>query len=83
MKRPYYNGWVLLNDRTTADAHLVCAERGSCVCGFCKGVGQCEWGDCHNRLPTVGSGTLCLDCTANGYARFPGHRPSVAVKSEA
>jgi hypothetical protein len=80
MKRPHYNGYVM--DYSTypfrqLPANLACAESGPCVCGFCKGVGMCEWGDCHNMLPKVGAGTLCLNCSAKGYGSFPGHRASV------
>jgi hypothetical protein len=78
----YYNGYIKLNNGKCVDAHLheSCASAKACMCGFCKGVGQCQWGDCHDALPTNGAvGTLCLKHSEMGYGRFAGHRASVAA----
>lgn len=80
-KTAYLNGYVM--DYSTypyrrLPAHLTCATSGACVCGFCKGVGMCDFGDCHNMLPTAGTvGTLCLECSASPWkVALPGHRAS-------
>lgn len=82
----WINGYVKLNDGTTVVAHLTdrnCIAAGTCVCGFCKGNGQCEYGDCHNRLPLVGAGTLCLQCSASAFkAGLSGHRASLIPAGE-
>jgi hypothetical protein len=78
----YYNGRITLTDGQHVQAHLIeeCAPLGACLCGFCKGDGQCEYGDCRNPLPVMGSvGTLCLSCSAEPRrAALPGHRASAA-----
>lgn len=57
-----------------------CAFLGTCCCGFCKGDGQCQYGDCHNALPdpeTHTVGTLCVPCSGVSFRKtLPGHRPS-------
>lgn len=61
-----------------------CVKAGRCVCGFCKGEGQCDFGDCANPLPSAVThkvGTLCLECSQHEW-RFKllrGHRPSVPL----
>lgn len=93
MAQRYLNGYVMdysVYPHRRLPAHLTCAASGVCVCGFCKGEGMCDFGDCHNMLPTVGTvslytgkavtvvGTLCLDCSAVTWrTRMPGHRASV------
>lgn len=79
----YVNGYTVLSNGKLAPAHLheACAKGRTCTCGFCKGAGQCEWGDCRNPLPTddeVGAvGTLCLRCSSfPSRGKLPGHRVS-------
>ncbi|WP_413114818.1 hypothetical protein ACK1X7_07375 [Streptomyces sp. CY1] len=73
--------YVKLNNGKCVDAHLDgdCATAGTCVCGFHKGAGQCQFGDCRNALPVTGIvGTLCLECSAYEWrVALPGHRASV------
>lgn len=78
----YLNGYVM--DFSSypcrrVPAHVVCEKSGVCTCGFCKGAGMCDFGDCHNMLPTTGTvGTLCVECSASEWkGRMPGHRASI------
>jgi hypothetical protein len=78
----YFNGHIHLSDGRTVPAHLAedCARAETCVCGFCKGQGQCEFGDCRNPLPAQSAGTLCLPCSSITWrAALPGHRASTAA----
>lgn len=75
---------IKLNDGTVDRGPAVdinCSRAGTCVCGFCKGDNQCQFGDCHERMPDPKEyerGTLCLPCSGREWrVTLPGHRPSV------
>lgn len=72
--------WLADGRRVSAYGALPeCTAAGICVCGFCKGEGQCQFGDCRNPLPAADAGTLCLTCSASAWkVALPGHRASVA-----
>jgi hypothetical protein len=82
MKTKHLNGYIKLTSGKCVDAHMGsddCRRAGTCVDGFCKGTGQCEFGDCRNEVPANGSGNLCLSCSAYGWrAALPGLRASAA-----
>ncbi|MFF0183473.1 hypothetical protein [Streptomyces sp. NPDC005244] len=54
-----------------------CYDARACVCGFHKGTGQCEFGDCRGEVDPVG-GNLCTDCASRPWrVALPGlHGPS-------
>jgi len=69
---PYLNGYTLdctTYPRRRRPAHIICAPSGICVCGFCKGEGQCDFADCGAnsvfRCPACGR-HMCLNCYASG-----------------
>lgn len=74
---------IKLNDGTLDQGPAVdpdCSLLGACCCGFCKGEHQCQFGDCHNRLPDPARfvvGTLCILCSGRPWrVALPGHRAS-------
>ncbi|MGW2169129.1 hypothetical protein ACWC1C_01200 [Streptomyces sp. NPDC001705] len=98
MKSEYVKGWIKLNSgkcvdaRFHRDANRECARTKRCVCGFCKGVGQCGLADCHNAIPVAGEatplgvvvepGNICVSCEGQWAARMPGHRRSTFAKRD-
>lgn len=75
---------ITLNDGSVTTGPAVdpdCSTVGACCCGFCKSPEQCQFGDCHNRLPapeTHTVGTLCDRCSGSTFrSSLPGHRPSI------
>lgn len=85
----YWDIRVQLTDGRWVAGHAVdpaCSVAGRCGCGFCKGDGQCQFGDCRNPLPAPSThqvGTLCLACSLSEWRpKLPGHRASVALKTE-
>lgn len=54
-----------------------CYAAWSCVCGFHKGDGQCEFGDCRGEVSAAG-GNLCDDCASRPWkVALPGlHGPT-------
>jgi hypothetical protein len=76
MKTRYWNGRIQLSTGKFVTAHLGtddCAKAGTCVCGFCKGEGQCKFGDCRGEIVADGA-TLCPDCASFAWrASLPGH----------
>jgi hypothetical protein len=67
----YLNGYTLdctTYPRRRRPAHITCADSGICVCGFCKGEGQCDLGDCADnatgRCPACGR-HMCDSCLAS------------------
>lgn len=76
----YWNGRIRLETGQSVAAHLhdSCAAAGTCVCGFCKGNGQCQFGDCRGEIVAEGA-TLCTHCSASPWkVALPGHRAGVA-----
>jgi hypothetical protein len=98
MKSEYVKGWIKLNNGKCVDALFhreaarECARAKRCVCGFCKGEGQCSLGDCHNTVPAAGEatpkgvvikpGSICVSCEDALAARLPGHRRSTFAKQD-
>ena len=64
----YINGYTLdctTYPRRRRPAHVDCTPNGVCICGHCKGEGQCDLADCQDnsvrRCERCGK-PMCEDC---------------------
>jgi hypothetical protein len=68
----YINGYTLdctTYPRRRRPAHVDCTSSGICVCGHCKGAGQCDLADCPDNAtrPCERCGRrMCGECLASG-----------------
>jgi hypothetical protein len=82
----YLNGYTLdctTYPRRRRPAHITCADSGICVCGFCKGEGQCDLGDCADNATgrcTACGRLMCAACHASGTHAVVCRAPSTLAQ---
>lgn len=69
----HLNGYTLdctTYPRRRRPAHITCAPSGICVCGSCKGEGQCGLANCQDNATTRCHGeAMCQACHDSGMHR--------------